>query len=81
MPGFLKTTQLYLKLSEDFRGCQKISKDVSINSEVLKVMIMLHTELQKSDISGKVLPFTHLEFLFLTLVEFTYFWKVSQLTL
>ena len=44
-------------------------------------MIMLHTELQKSDISGKVLPFTlHLEVLFLALVEFTYYWKVSQLT-
>ena len=58
----------------------KILEDVPNNSEVLKEMIMLHTDIQKSEISGKVLSFTHFTwtFYFSHWFEFTYFWKVCR---
>ena len=52
-------TRLYLKTPGDFQRHLTISKDVPNNSEVLKKIIMLHTDLQKSEIPGKVSSFTH----------------------
>ena len=76
-------TQLNLKISIDFQRRPKISKEVPYNSEVLQKMIMLYTDLQKSEISKKVLSFTHFSgaFCFLHWFELTYFLKVCQLGL
>ena len=40
-------------ISEDFRRRPNISEDVPNNFEILKKMIMLHTDLQLAEISGK----------------------------
>ena len=45
--------------SKDFQRRPKISEDIPNNSEVLKKMIMLHMNLHISEISVKVLSFTH----------------------
>ena len=49
-PGFSRMAQLYSKMSEVFRRLPKISEDIPNNSEVLKKLIMFHTDLQKSEI-------------------------------
>ena len=54
-------------------------KTLRINSEVLNKMIMLHTDLQTSEISRKVSSFTHLELLVFRIgLIFTNFWKVCH---
>ena len=51
VPRFFTTTRLYTKMPEDFGRRQN-------NSEIAQKVIMLHF-LQTSEISGKVLLFTH----------------------
>ena len=65
------------------KDAQKITEDVPNNSEVLKKMIMLHRDLRKSEILGKIWSFTHFSwtFRFSYWFEFTYFGKVCQLGL
>ena len=59
VPGFSKTTRL----------CPKISEDVPNYFEVLKKMIMLHTDLQKTDFGESIVIFSfHMDFSFLALV-------------
>ena len=60
VPGFSRE----MIISEDFRRRPKIFKDIPNNSEVLKKVIMLHTALQKSEISGKLVSFTHFTWTF-----------------
>ena len=72
-PVFSNTTRLYPKISED----------VPNNSKVPKKIIMLHMDLHKSEILGKVSSFTHYSWIFSFLklycffFKLTYFWKVS----
>ena len=74
-------TTVYPKISKDFRRCLKISKDVPNNSEVLKKIIMLYTDLQKSEILGKAPSFTHFRWTFHFLHWFELHIFVCQLRL
>ena len=73
---FSNTTRLYPKISED----------VPNNSKVPKKIIMLHMDLHKSELLGKVSSFTHYSWTFrfsyyIVFFNLAYFWKVCQFRL
>ena len=60
-PGSARIFEDETTISEDFRRRPvPVSEDVSNNSEVLKKMIMLHTDQKNSEILGKASSVTHL---------------------
>ena len=63
-PGSARIFEDSITISNNFWSCPKISEDVPNNLEVLRKMIMLYTDLQKSEISGKVFSFTHFTWIF-----------------
>ena len=77
--AYSKTTRLY---PINFRRRPNISEDVPNNFEVLEKSMPIYTDLQKSEVSGKVsssfFQFT-LTFRFLHWFELTYFCKLYQL--
>ena len=63
-PVFSNTTRLYSKISEDVPNNSKVSP---------KKIIMLHMDLHKSEILGKVSSFTHYSWIFSFLILYWFF--------
>ena len=77
---FLRTTRLYLKITEDTRIFPKTFPN---NFEVLKKMIMLQYGPSKVRDFGEsiIIYLFYMDFLFSHWFEFTYFWIFCQLRL